>query len=584
MALLVMLCVPVVSIIISHKIDKQIILLNKNTIIEYFLDFLCLSFITNLVMSFFDKQNYINLVSQYSTFAVKYIILSVGISIVYGIIKKHKCVLERFKFIDFPKLTINSQMINCTFYLLTIFLCIFTLTRVSNSVFWGDEAFSIRLAKQPLLQILQSTASDVHPPLYYIFLRIAYIFLGNHYYTYNIVSMIPSILIAFFSVLVIKPKFGKLVSILFIILNFCYTICFSYNIEVRMYSWANFFVFMNLWYGINLIYDVKSKFNWVLFTLSGILAAYTHYYALISVFFIMISVYIVLIVKKFKNVIKCITSAVVCILLYLPWLGILLDSFKRTSDGWWSTYIPSFKSSLDFLFPNNITTKILFLMFIVGCIRFICIKYKQCITEKTDCYEIYFDKFKETCLTYEIYFIFFTIIAFIGTVGVGIVMSKLIRPMYLDRYSYAVMYCVLFSIVLFINYVSKMQLIRFFVILLVVIPCFTGSIIAYKDEYNSNQDNIASVEFIEQIYTDDYNVVTNIVHFNWTILECYLNCNSTLYNGINDAYKNNTTLLFYSGQLEENFIADIKKNHGLIEKIYSGYLGMNAFDLYKIEM
>ena len=51
--------------------------------------------------------------------------------------------------------------------------------RIFDNNFWGDEGFSIRLARQTIPEMLESTAEDVHPPLYYLILMGFNRLLGN---------------------------------------------------------------------------------------------------------------------------------------------------------------------------------------------------------------------------------------------------------------------------------------------------------------------------------------------------------------------------------------------------------------------
>ncbi|HEY5695459.1 MAG TPA: hypothetical protein VIQ80_01340, partial [Candidatus Saccharimonadales bacterium] len=36
---------------------------------------------------------------------------------------------------------------------------------------WFDEAYSIMLAKQPILNLIHLTSADTHPPFYYLLLK-----------------------------------------------------------------------------------------------------------------------------------------------------------------------------------------------------------------------------------------------------------------------------------------------------------------------------------------------------------------------------------------------------------------------------
>jgi len=89
--------------------------------------------------------------------------------------------------------------------------------------------------------------------------------------------------------------------------------------------------------------------NIILLMLFTLLAAYTHYYALIAVFIIDVITLIKLIIaciknkdikKSKKNLIAYICGAVVVIALYIPWLLNLLRQTESVSHGFWITTYP----------------------------------------------------------------------------------------------------------------------------------------------------------------------------------------------------------------------------------------------------
>ena len=50
-------------------------------------------------------------------------------------------------------------------------IAVMLFTMVNGKVIWFDEAFSLQLAKLSVSDVIKYTASDVHPPLYYLILR-----------------------------------------------------------------------------------------------------------------------------------------------------------------------------------------------------------------------------------------------------------------------------------------------------------------------------------------------------------------------------------------------------------------------------
>ena len=61
------------------------------------------------------------------------------------------------------------------FFLLTVYCLVRSFTLSFSINIWYDELFSMEFAKRPISELISLTARDVHPPMYYIVLRL---FLG----------------------------------------------------------------------------------------------------------------------------------------------------------------------------------------------------------------------------------------------------------------------------------------------------------------------------------------------------------------------------------------------------------------------
>ncbi len=64
------------------------------------------------------------------------------------------------------------------------------LNLLSNKAFWGDELFSILLARKPFWDVLYGAMSDVHPPGHLMLLHAFYAVLGGHDWVYRLPSVI----------------------------------------------------------------------------------------------------------------------------------------------------------------------------------------------------------------------------------------------------------------------------------------------------------------------------------------------------------------------------------------------------------
>ena len=111
----------------------------------------------------------------------------------------------------------------------------------------------------------------------------------------------------------------------------------------------------------NILHSGKTS-DWVIFSVASLCAAYTHYYALISVAFFYLALLSLLPQDKssFKKILITYCAAVV---VYLPWLLVLLPTFKRAAADWWSTFIPSPINCIGFFFNPSWTVLIFGLAF-----------------------------------------------------------------------------------------------------------------------------------------------------------------------------------------------------------------------------
>ena len=75
---------------------------------------------------------------------------------------------KRVVAMDKDKIAILLYFLAITISLITV-MC--QIKEALSYDIWVDEAFSLRMIQHPYRRIIQLTAQDVHPPLYYIILK-----------------------------------------------------------------------------------------------------------------------------------------------------------------------------------------------------------------------------------------------------------------------------------------------------------------------------------------------------------------------------------------------------------------------------
>ncbi|MFH1048820.1 MAG: glycosyltransferase family 39 protein, partial [Patescibacteria group bacterium] len=180
---------------------------------------------------------------------------------------------------------------------------------------WHDEAFSALLIRYPFGEMIARIILDVHPPLYYIILRVWDILLGDSLLSLRLFSAFFGVLTIYFTYLFVKTAFKNeklsLISAAFIAIN---PFQIQYATEARMYTLGTFLIVLSSWLlakaietrsasekeifknayltdekstarGIlaKLAIKIKKYKWWILYGISAALAIYTHYYLIFSV-------------------------------------------------------------------------------------------------------------------------------------------------------------------------------------------------------------------------------------------------------------------------------------------------------------
>lgn len=82
--------------------------------------------------------------------------------------------------------------------LLILFTCALSVIngiRIMDSTYWYDEMFSIMLIRMPISELIEKTAKDVHPPLYYLILKGVCHFVGESGPVLHAVSLLPYLMV-----------------------------------------------------------------------------------------------------------------------------------------------------------------------------------------------------------------------------------------------------------------------------------------------------------------------------------------------------------------------------------------------------
>lgn len=228
-------------------------------------------------------------------------------------------------------------------YLLAVVLCIgAALPAASESVVW-DEAFSAVLARESVTGVIKGTAMDVHPPLYYLLLKLSAVFGGESVFKYRLVTAMGTWCnLLILGATMIRRRWGNRVSVLYLLwFGLAYSTVEKSSL-LRMYTWGAFFVTaasLCLYFYYEAAQSPERKpqkyRNLTAAVLFSLAAMYTHYYAVMAVFAAWVLLLIVMIGKKRQEWKRICGCGILIGIGYLPWMGVVLTQSRQVSEHYW---------------------------------------------------------------------------------------------------------------------------------------------------------------------------------------------------------------------------------------------------------
>ncbi len=216
-----------------------------------------------------------------------------------------------------------------------LLLRLWHLTAIS---LWHDEAFSALLIKYSWGEMMHRIGLDVHPPMYYIFLRFwSYIF-GHSLFSLRGMSVffgVATIIATYYLVLYcFNNRRAALTAALLVAVN---PFQVQYVTEARMYTMGAFFAVAG---ALALVAALRTrKFrHYLLFVIASAIMIYTHYYLLFAVAALgLYGLWYFYRDNKFRifRYWPIVFAGIFILASFLPWLKIFLFQFKQVGAGYW---------------------------------------------------------------------------------------------------------------------------------------------------------------------------------------------------------------------------------------------------------
>ncbi len=223
----------------------------------------------------------------------------------------------------------NTPFYKNEYFLLGIILAIGFVLRLiflDNESIWLDEGIAIYRAKLDIATIIKESADDIHPPLYYSFLKLWIFIFGDSEFATRLLSVVFGVLTILFTYKISKLLFDSKIAL---ISAFLVSISIFHNQEsqeARVYTVLGFLGTLSFYYFIHLVKN-WSKQKCILLILSNVILLYTH---LFGVFIIMAQFAFIAHQYFTRNIELQITKKhlihfAITTLLFVPWVPVLFN-------------------------------------------------------------------------------------------------------------------------------------------------------------------------------------------------------------------------------------------------------------------
>ena len=386
----------------------------------------------------------------------------------------------------------NKDIIGKVFFALSFIIFIYMLvTPINHLILHIDEYFTLTIVNFNVGELINTTAADVHPPLYYLILKFfMYVFglfgISSHnLHAVRLVSIIPYAIIMLISYVKIRKDYGWLTAGLFMLSLGVMSEFFLYFIIARMYSWAILFLLIAFIYTKDIFETGKIKY-WVIVTVASVLCAYTHYFAAISAVCLYLMIMYYVITKNRSQIKHLCVSIAAAVLLYWYWILTLFYQLKFIHHAFWVPRVkPSSLIQAVGYYANFNDTAIAVIVILV----LIAIIY------------MYKKQLKET-YTVDNFYIITGIGVYVGTILFALIVSLTFKPILLARYLMPAAAVLWFTISIIIGKIEDKKIMLYsLAIICLLLIAGTGHMIGSNMRvYN---EGMAKENVFNQIINDD---------------------------------------------------------------------------------
>lgn len=212
---------------------------------------------------------------------------------------------------------------------------LFYLVMAFSDMIWTDEAYTFAMLRHSFPEIWRITAGDVHPPLYYFLVKLVTMPFGYSEFSVRLFSGLCCWILLAVGGDQLGKLFDEKTGLLFMALTALFPFASATGNEARMYALCELAVFLNGLFAYKIWKNNQTK-DWIGFILAGLAAAYSHYFALVSVGVIYGLLLLAAIFGNRKLLKPWLIFSAITIVAYLPWLKCFIEqlAYKVSNEYW----------------------------------------------------------------------------------------------------------------------------------------------------------------------------------------------------------------------------------------------------------
>lgn len=581
---------------LRHKVNYKVCEWNIKQMLYLLLEYICGNIMINwLIMCsrWLIKGNSGNVYTEIinrNDFAVKYLFLAVALAIILVFVEQYvknrisiNCNSVSVKFSNFQKRVI------------VIFFALFyaghNFIRMLDGSVWGDEAIVVNFARESWGRMLERVAEYGHSPFHYV---VAWIFrrlFGESGIVFHLSATLPYFIILILAITIISKWFGYKASIILMTLASLLECAVKYNLEIRMYTWCELFIFV-AYLMLYQIYKTQKIRYYILMMLSSIAAVYTHYFALASIGIMYFVLFVYVCLKNRKRIVPVILSGGAVLAALVPWLVFAKNTVGTIISDYRIGQI-ALRTCVEYIFSSKYSMPLLFCFFVVIFIWFLyssnILKWEN-VDGKKNVLNIQLNN--SIKLSSEWLWILSGMLGVFGTIVFAEIYSHLMYPIICLRYLYVSYILVWFLMSIGI---SKLKLGRLWTLLLVFvifISCYPSLLEDTKSELHNNRRLKKTLEQTQSRIDEDDVIYTDDAYFSWTIEGAYYPGTKNILVGqthmwgvadLSNLDPNTQYWLFLTKPISKDYIDSLTEQKMVANLVVNqGYIGTRDMWIYKV--